>query len=280
MQLNLPEIQKIIDHALTEDVGAGDITGRLLIPEDKRARLLFVNRDPLIVCGTEVVKLVFSALNNEIETKVLVAEGERAEKGSKLIEVSGPARDILTGERTALNLFQRMCAVATYTNRFVRAIEGTKTKILDTRKTMPGLRVSDKYAVTVGGGTNHRMRLDDGILIKDNHIALAGGVKQAMALAKKGNRDGLMIEIECDTLAQVREALEAGADVILLDNMQPAMILDAVMLVSGRAKLEASGNVSLESVRAIAETGVDFISIGRITHSVPGVDIGLDITIL
>ena len=276
MHPNSTDIQAIIDHALSEDIGKGDITARLLVPEEALASLFFVNREPLILCGVDVVRQVFATLDARVMVTPLSGEGQKLGVGQRLIEVKGPARAVLAGERTALNLLQRMSSVATYTARYVEEIKGTPATILDTRKTMPCLRVLDKYAVRVGGGRNHRMRLDDGILIKDNHIALCGGVKDAIEKAQRGNSEGLPIEIECDTLLQVDEALTAGADIILLDNMHIDVMKEAVSRVAGRAKLEASGNMRLETVRAVAETGVDYISVGRITHSVPNVDIGLD----
>lgn len=278
MDLDFKEVERIISGALAEDIGTGDATANLLVPESATATLVFVTREPVIMCGGEVVKQVFATVNKAITCKLLVKDGTKANKGDKLIEVSGPARAILTGERTALNLLQRMSAVATLTARYVDTVKGTNAIILDTRKTMPGLRVLDKYAVKTGGAQNHRMRLDDGILIKDNHIALCGGIKQVLEKTFAGNSKNLPVEIECDTLEQVKEAL-AGATRIMLDNMSYAEMREAVQLAKGKAKLEASGGVSLETVRAIAETGVDYISVGRLTHSAPNVDIGLDVEI-
>lgn len=280
MEPDFKDVERIITAALAEDVGLGDATAELLVPETATARLSFSNREPVTICGIGIVPRVFAQLDKTIKVQSHVKDGEALPAGTRILDVAGPARAILTGERTALNLLQRMSSVATLTARYVQAVKGTKAIILDTRKTMPGLRVLDKFAVRTGGGKNHRMRLDDGILIKDNHIALAGSVTQAMLLALKGNIEkGLPIEIECDTLLQVQEALAAGAKSILLDNMSLKDMREAVGLTLGRATLEASGNVSLETVRAIAETGVDFISVGRLTHSAPNVDIGLDVTI-
>ena len=279
MDLDFKEVERIISGALAEDIGTGDATANLLVPENATATLVFVTREPIIMCGGEIVKQVFLHVNKAITCKLLVKDGAKAAKGEKLIEVSGPARAILTGERTALNLLQRMCAVSTLSARYVEAVKGTPAIILDTRKTMPGLRVLDKFAVKTGGAQNHRMRLDDGILIKDNHIALCGGVRQVLAKAFAGNAKKLPVEIECDTLEQVKEALVSGAQLILLDNMNYDQMREAVGLAKGIAKLEASGGVSLETVRAIAETGVDYISVGRLTHSAPNVDIGLDVVI-
>lgn len=277
MHPNDHEVQPIIDAALAEDIGRGDLTSALLIPEELDARLAFVAREPLVVCGTRVAAMVFETLDEDIACEILLEEGTSAEGEDVVMTVEGPARALLAAERTALNLLQRMSSVATYTAVFREALEGTKTTLLDTRKTMPGLRVLDKYAVRVGGGRNHRMRLDDGVLIKDNHIALAGSVKQAVELARAGTPVLTRIEVECDSLTQVQEALEAGADLIMLDNMPLSDIRKAVRVVDGRVPLEASGNVSLENVRAIADTGVQFVSSGRITHSTPNVDIGLDV---
>ncbi len=279
MTLNFKEVERIISSALAEDIGTGDATAQLLVPESATATLAMVTREPIIMCGGIIVPRVFAQVHEAIACNVHVAEGSKAAAGTTLIEVRGPARAILTAERTALNLLQRMCAVASLAATYADAVKGTKAIILDTRKTMPCLRELDKYAVRVSGARNHRMRLDDGILIKDNHIALCGGVAQALALATAGNHKQLPIEIECDTLAQVEEALNAGATAILLDNMDNDTLRQAVALNRGRAALEASGGVSLASVRAIAETGVDFISVGRITHSAPNVDIGLDVVI-
>lgn len=279
MDLDFKEVERIISGALAEDIGTGDATASLLVPESATATLVFVTREAVIMCGGEVVKQVFAAVNKSITCKLLVKDGAKANKGDKLIEVSGPARAILTAERTALNLLQRMSAVATLAARYVEMVKGTNAIILDTRKTMPGLRVLDKFAVKTGGAQNHRMRLDDGILIKDNHIALCGGIKQVLEKTFAGNTKNLPVEIECDTLQQVKESLAAGATRIMLDNMSHAHMREAVQLAKGKAKLEASGGVSLETVRAIAETGVDYISVGRLTHSAPNVDIGLDVVI-
>lgn len=279
MEPNFKEVERIIADALAEDIGTGDITARLLVPATATARLLFVTREAITVCGLWLAPKVFAHVNKDITCKLLVEEGARIGAGVTLIEVQGPARDILTAERTALNLLQRTSSVATLTSHYLDAVAGTGAMILDTRKTIPGLRELDKYAVRAAGAKNHRMRLDDGILIKDNHIALCGGVKKTLELAIKGNANNLPVEIECDTLEQVRQALEAGAKAILLDNMSNDQLREAVKLNAGRAVLEASGGVSLQTVRDIALTGVDYISVGRLTHSAPNVDIGLDIEI-
>ncbi len=279
MKPNVKEVERIIAASLAEDIGSGDVTANLLMPGNAVARLAFVNREAMVMCGGRVVQMVFAHVDPEIKTVIKVEEGKTAAAGTALIEVQGNARAILTAERVALNLLQRMSSVATIAARYVEAVRGTKAVILDTRKTMPGLRELDKYAVRTGGATNHRMRLDDGILIKDNHIAVCGSITAAFERAVKGNANKLPIEIECDTLEQVREALAAGAERIMLDNMSLDNMREAVKINGGRIKFEASGNARLENVRAIAETGVDFISVGRLTNSVQNVDIGLDVMV-
>ncbi|MGB1539416.1 MAG: carboxylating nicotinate-nucleotide diphosphorylase [Rickettsiales bacterium] len=277
MQPNPDEIERIIASALEEDIGEGDITTELLIPAELNATLAIVAREPLVCCGIEsVAARVFGALSPAAECTAQHADGKTVQAGDVMATVRGPAQALLTAERTALNLLQRMCGVATLTHRYVKAVAGTKTEILDTRKTMPGLRELDKYAVRAGGGHNHRMRLDDMVLIKDNHIALAGGMQEAIQRASRRAPTGMKIVVECDTLEQAELAISLGADRLLLDNMPPEMLQKAVAMANGRVPLEASGGVNLQTVRAIAETGVDYISIGAITHSAPSVDIGLD----
>jgi nicotinate-nucleotide pyrophosphorylase (carboxylating) len=274
-------LRRIIAHALAEDIGVGgaqgDITSQLLIPEGKQGVLQFNAREPMVAAGCFIPALVFEQLDSRVDVQARVDEGRKVIAGQTLVVARGPARLLLTGERVALNLMQRACGVATLTRQFTDLAAGTKAVILDTRKTMPGLRDLDKYAVRAGGGANHRMGLYDMVLIKDNHIALAGSVGEAVATARAGT--GLPVEVECDTLAQVQEALAAQPDRILLDNMPPDMLAQAVAMASGRVKLEASGGVNLQTVRAIAQTGVDYISIGALTHSAPAVDIGADIAL-
>jgi nicotinate-nucleotide pyrophosphorylase (carboxylating) len=279
MEPNIEEVERIIAAALAEDIGGGDITAQLLIPEQAAARLVFINREAMAMCGGWIVPRVFAQVDSDIRTVIHADEGKQVAEGTRLIEVQGRARPILAAERVALNLLQRMSSVATVTARYVQAVAGTRAVILDTRKTMPGLRALDKYAVRTGGGRNHRMRLDDGILIKDNHIAVCGGVAVALERANAGNAAGLPVEVECDTLAQVEEALAHGATRIMLDNMRLDQMREAVRLNRGRALLEASGNVTPDTVRAVAETGVDCISVGRLTSSVQSVDIGLDMVV-
>lgn len=276
MQPNMQEVQRIIVMALAEDIGHGDVTSNSTIPETLETTLQFVPREPLVVAGIEVIGSVFEAMDVQVDYRPRVLDGQAIEAGQVMASVMGNARALLAGERVALNLLARMCGVATETARYVKAVEGTGAVILDTRKTMPCLRELDKFAVRCGGGKNHRMRLDDAVLIKDNHIAAVGGVADAVMRAKAANPATMQIEVECDTLDQVREALAAGADMLLLDNMSLDDLRASVALAKGTARCEASGNMTLDRVRDVALTGVDFISVGRITHSVRNVDIGLD----
>ncbi len=273
--VNLKTIDRIIKTALEEDVGDGDITSQLTIPEGAEMEAVFVTREDIVMCGVPILSRLFEQQN--IDFEVFVNDGEFVDTDGDLVKIHGNARAILACERVALNLLQRMCGIATFTRRFVKAVQHTKAQILDTRKTAPGLRVIEKYAVKTGGGRNHRMRLDDGILIKDNHIKIVGSVTEAVVLARKGNQS-LKIEVECDTLTQVEEALHTGADILLLDNMTTETMRKAVELVSGRASLEASGGITLANIAEVAETGVDYISIGALTHSPPAADIGLDMS--
>jgi nicotinate-nucleotide pyrophosphorylase (carboxylating) len=256
---------------LAEDVGAGDATSNAVIDEDAVCEARILVKEPGVVCGLRAAASVFDALGARLEP--LVADGDRVEPGP-VARVEGPARAVLTGERLALNLVGRLSGIATLTRRYVDAVEGTGATILDTRKTTPGLRELEKEAVRCGGGTNHRFGLDDGVLIKDNHLRLAPSISEAVRRARS---TGLPVEVECDTLDQVGEALAAGADRILLDNMTPDELRAAVSLAAGRTELEASGGVSLDTVRAIAETGVDFISVGALTHSARALDVSLEV---
>ncbi len=272
---NNQEFIDIIKRALVEDIGSGDITSQLLIPENQQAEMAFIARHDMVACGLFIPELVYAQFGGGISVSVAVKEGDVVGESTVLATAKGNARALLAGERVALNIMQRMCGVATITHVYTQAARDTKAVILDTRKTMVNLRVMDKYAVTVGGGKNHRIRLDDMVLIKDNHIALCGGIKQAVIKARSGTK--LPVIVECDTLAQVQEAIAVSPDRILLDNMDSETLKRAVTLVAGKIPLEASGGVSLATVRAIAETGVDYISVGKITHSVPAADIGADI---
>lgn len=268
---------RIVAEALAEDVGRGDLTTQATVAPDARASAELRFRAPGVVCGLPVAAAVFRQVDPDVVFTALVPEGERLAAPATVARVEGRAAALLTGERVALNLVARMAGTATLTRRYVDAIAGTGSEILDTRKTTPGLRALEKYAVRVGGGRNHRHGLDDGILIKDNHLRLAGSVAEAIARARRAAPPGIRIEVEVETLDELREALVSGADMILLDNMPPALMREAVAVVAGRVPLEASGGVSLETVRAIAETGVDFISVGALTHSAGSLDVALDI---
>jgi nicotinate-nucleotide pyrophosphorylase (carboxylating) len=277
MELRQEDVERVVGAALAEDLGSGDATTLALVPEDARCRAELMLEEPGVVCGVPVVAAVFWALDPSVQVQAQVEEGAAAaDVPAVLAEVEGPARAILSGERVALNLLGRLCGIASLTRRFVELTAGTRTTVLDTRKTTPGLRALEKYAVRCGGGRNHRAGLYDGVLVKENHLRVAGGVTAALA-ALEGRVDGLPVEVEAETLAQVREALEAGAPRILLDNMRPEQVREAVELTAGRAELEASGGVSLATVRAYAETGVDFVSVGALTHSARSLHVSLEV---
>ena len=265
-----------IDHFLREDIGMVDLTSTIMIAADKTAAFELTAREEIMLAGVDVAGRVFQRYSAGIEFKASQIDGARIAKGDVIARVSGLAREILTAERTALNLIQHMSGIATMTNRYVEIIKGTKAQLLDTRKTTPGLRALEKHAVVCGGGRNHRLTLDNGVLVKDNHIAVCGSLTAAIQRAKQQVPVLTKVEVECDTMDQVREALAAGADMLLLDNMSNETMSEAVALVDGQIPLEASGGINLEMIRGVAETGVDFISVGRITQSSPSVDIGLD----
>jgi nicotinate-nucleotide pyrophosphorylase (carboxylating) len=270
------DLDDFVTRVFAEDLGTGgDVTSEATIPADARFTAEMNCREPIMVAGLEIAAALFRSLDAEVSIEQLVADGDPAHSGAVLMRLTGNARAMLAAERPALNTLQHLSGIATLTHRYVDAIAGTGAIVIDTRKTIPGLRVLEKYAVRMGGGENHRMRLDDGVLIKDNHVAVCGGVAEAVYAAKAANT-GLQIQVEVDRIAQIEPALAAGADRLLLDNMAPAVLREAVALVAGRVPLEASGGVNLDTIRAIAETGVDFISLGRITQSAPAVDIGLD----
>jgi len=270
-------LESLIDRALAEDAGRGDPTTEATIPDGLETIASVVLREPGIVSGLAVALDVVRRLDPVAELEVLVPEGTRVARAACTVAtIRASARAVLTAERTALNLLQRMSGIATATGRYVDAVAGTGVEILDTRKTVPGLRELDKQAVACGGGTNHRADLGAAILIKDNHVALAGGVAQAVRAARAARPD-LHVQAEADTLEQVREAIAAGADSVLLDNMPPHRLREAVAIAAGRVRLEASGGITLETVRAVAETGVDAISIGALTHSVRALDISLEV---
>jgi len=266
-----------MEAALREDIRSGDITTSALIPFGAQATAQMNFRESGVACGLKIAASVFEELDCLAHIESPVEDGERVEAGAGVLRVEGEAHAILTGERVALNFAQRLSGIATLTQQFVGAVEGTNAKIVDTRKTTPGLRLLEKYAVRCGGGRNHRFALDDLILIKDNHIALCGGIAEAVRRAREYSGHAVKVEIECDTLQQVEEAIEARADIILLDNMTPNELKIAVEKINGRAISEASGGVNLQTVRAIAESGVDLISVGALTHSARSLDIGLDI---
>ena len=278
----LPEgfdVEDFVRRTLAEDLGAGgDVTSNATIAADARFTAEMNCRQAIVVAGLEVAAAFFRALDPAVQLDALVKDGGRAEHGRTLMRLTGNARAMLAAERSALNTLQHLSGIATLTRSYVDAIDGTGAVLLDTRKTLPGLRALDKHAARMGGAQNHRMRLDDGVLIKDNHVAVCGGVAEAVRSAKAANT-GLQVQVEVDRIDQIEPALAAGADRLLLDNMDPAKLREAVKLVGSRVPLEASGGVTLETIRFLAETGVDFISVGRITQSAPAVDIGLDYSI-
>ncbi len=269
-------LARVVRAALAEDVGVGDLTTEALVPADARchARLLVEERG--VACGLPAAQAVFAALDPSVRFEAAVAEGARVtEVPAVLAELEGRAQALLTGERTALNLLGRLCGIATLTRRFVELVAGTGATVLDTRKTTPGLRALEKYAVRCGGGQNHRLALDEAILVKENHLRLADGIGAAVAVLRSS---GLPIEVEAETLAEVEEALQAGAERILLDNMTPQEAARAVELVAGHAQLEASGGITLATVRAYAETGVDFVSVGALTHAARSLHVSLEVS--
>ena len=270
-------VEPIVRRALEEDLGrAGDITSTLTIPAEQKAIARLAARAPGTIAGLMVAEMAFRLVDRSLDFALGAADGDKAAAGTTLATITGSARSILTAERVALNFAGHLSGVATATAKLVDAVAGTRARITCTRKTTPGLRLLEKYAVRCGGGFNHRFGLDDAVLIKDNHIAAAGGIKPVLERVRAGLGHMTKVEIEVDTIAQLEEALALGADTILLDNMSPADIKRAVALAHGRAVLEASGNVTADNVRAIAESGVDYISSGAITHSAPNFDLGLD----
>jgi len=274
-------VRRIVAAALTEDVGPGDVTTLATIPPDARCVALLNSRVEGVSAGLGVVMEAFRQLDPEVDITQHSYDGDRMAPGDRLLTIRGRARGVLTAERVALNFCQRLSGIASLTARYVEAVAGTDATIIDTRKTTPGLRQLEKYAVRAGGGQNHRFGLFDGVLIKDNHIAASpDGVAGAILAARRGAPHSLRIEVECDTLDQVREAVEAGADAILLDNMNADMLRQAVALINGRAVSEASGGISLSTVRAAAESGVNLISVGALTHSAPALDLGLDFALV
>ena len=273
--LNLQETIPIqVAAALREDIGGGDLTAAL-IPAERQGRATVITREAMVLCGQPWVDALFRHIDPKVRVDWRLQDGMLAEPSQTLFSLDGPARSLLTGERTALNFLQTLSATATVTRRYVDAIKGTNAAIVDTRKTLPGLRLAQKYAVKTGGGTNHRIGLYDGVLIKENHIMAAGGVKQALSFALEITPTGVPIQIEVETLDQLRDALDAGAKMILLDNFDLARMREAVKLNAGRSKLEGSGGVNLDTVRAIADTGVDRISIGALTKNINAIDLSM-----
>jgi nicotinate-nucleotide pyrophosphorylase (carboxylating) len=273
--MTIPPFEALLDTAFAEDLGeAGDVTSAATIPADARLRAVMAARQPLALAGLPIAEAAFRRLDPAARITARAADGDRLGAGAVLLEIEGNARALLAAERTALNIVQHLSGIATLTAAYADAIAGTGATLLDTRKTIPGLRALAKYAVRMGGGANHRMGLFDAILIKDNHVAVAGGVAQAVAAARAASR--LPVQVEVDRLDQIAPALAAGADRLLLDNMPPPVLREAVALVAGRVPTEASGGVTLQTIRAIAETGVTYISVGRLTQGAPAVDIGLD----
>ncbi len=270
-------LEPVVRAALLEDLGrAGDITTDALVPAEAEARVALTARQPGVVAGLDLALLAFRLVEPRIEAAVALPDGSRLKPGDVIATLSGPARGLLTAERTALNFLGHLSGIASATNGVVEAVRGTRASICCTRKTLPGLRALQKYAVRVGGGSNHRFGLDDAVLIKDNHVAIAGGIRAAVTRARAHVGHMVKIELEVDTLAQLEEALALGVDAVLLDNMPPPMLREAVAMVDGRALTEASGRITPETARAVAETGVDLISIGWLTHSARVLDIGLD----
>lgn len=272
--LNFLIVDDIIKSALKEDSPYGDVTVSSIVSPTERAEVDLIAKEEGIICGLDIFKRVFEILG-EVEVDMFVKDGDLVKNTMVIGKVTGNAGNILIGERIALNLLQRMSGIATLTNKYVKKLEGFNTQILDTRKTTPNLRVLEKYAVKIGGGVNHRFSLSDGILIKDNHIGYAGGIKEAIKLAKKNSSFVRKIEVETETEEQVLEALEEGADIIMLDNMSPDLARDMVKLINGRALTECSGNITLDTVADYGKIGVDYISSGELTHSVKSFDISL-----
>lgn len=270
-------IDEAVRRALVEDVGKGDLTTNALVPENARAQGVIYSKAHGILAGMSAAERTFQYLDPQIEINWELVDGSRLVPGSVIARVKGKGRALLTGERVALNFLQRLSGIATATREILKILEGTKAQLIDTRKTTPGLRLLEKYAVRAGGGCNHRLGLDDGVLIKDNHIKIAGGIKEAIRRAKAGVPHTIKIEVEVESLAQLKDALDAGADIIMLDNMSLDTMREAVRITAGRVPLEASGGISKETIRKVAETGVDLISVGAVTHSAKALDISMDI---
>lgn len=277
--LNFEAIRPFIEYALNEDIGTGDITTNSIIPGELITCASIMAKASGVIAGLPVAEYVFRSLNPDIEWNALIEDGDKVDKGEIIVKIKGSFRALLTGERLALNFLQRMSGIATMTSKYVEAVKEFKTEILDTRKTIPGLRILDKYAVKIGGGTNHRIGLFDMVLIKDNHIKVAGGIANAVEQVRKNSNQHIKIEVETTTLEEIYEALGKGVDLIMLDNMTTGMMAEAVRIINGRAKVEASGNMTFDRLKEVAATGVDYISIGALTHSVMAMDISMNIEV-
>ncbi len=277
MTLNMIAVEELVRRALLEDVGPGDITTEATVPADQLCTAAIVAKEEGVICGHPVAQTVFRVMDPALSYETLVPEGEAISPGQEVARISGPARSLLTAERVALNFIQHMSGIATTTRRLSEKIKYYHARLVETRKTTPGLRLLEKYAVRVGGGLNHRYGLHDAVLIKDNHIAIAGGIRQAVMAARKVASHATRVEVEVETLEQLQEALEVGADVILLDNMDPETMRKAVEMTAGKAILEASGGITEQNVEEVARTGVDIISMGALTHSVKALDLSLEI---
>jgi len=275
MELDFNRVDRIIEYALREDLGDGDITTNSLASEKDDSKAVIRAKEKGVIAGLPIAKRVFQKLDPTVVCVDNIGDGESIRPGDTLSEINGGTRALLSGERLVLNILQRLSGIATLTSKYVKAVEGLPVKILDTRKTAPGLRMLDKYAVSVGGGYNHRFGLFDMVLIKDNHIKIAGGISEAVAVIRKKYRQKYKIEVETSGFEEVKEALIAGADIIMLDNMTPEQMKKAVRMIDKNAIVEASGGITLRNVREVAETGVDFISVGSLTHSASALDIGL-----
>lgn len=268
-------IREVLERAFREDMPMGDITTDCTVAENEVSRAYLVTKQEGVICGIEIAMEAFRMMDPAVHLNPLVKDGDFVENQTRILEIEGSSRALLKAERTALNLLQRLSGIASITRLYVERIIGYKAKVVDTRKTTAGLRLLEKYAVRTGGGTNHRFSLSDGVLIKDNHIKAAGGIAKAIQAAKEAIPHTVKIEVETETLQQVREALESGADIIMLDNMPPEQMAEAVTLIAGKAVTEASGNVTLETIQKVAATGVDIISVGALTHSVMAMDISM-----
>ena len=273
------ELHLMIEEWVAEDVGLQDLTTNVMIPSEAKADFVMNTREDIVIAGIEVAAEVFRHIVPDAKVKTLIKDGTLAKKGTPLMRITGPGRGLLTAERTSLNILQFMCGIATLVREYVSQIEHTAAQLIDTRKTIPGLRMLSKYSACVGGCRPHRLGLHDGVMIKDNHIAVHGSITRAVAQARALTPTLTKVEVECDTLKQVEEAAKAGADVIMFDNMSAAMMKKGIGIIAGRARTEASGGIRMDTIKEKAESGVDFISVGRMTQSAPAVDIGLDVTI-